>query len=92
MLQDFLLMADVQATQLIYLLVGLGLRKLRLMSDELRTGLSSLMVNLFLPCMILDSFSQPISPAQLRGAMGLFLVSLGMVVVAIGVGRLLFGR
>lgn len=92
MLQDFLLMADIQATQLIFILVGLGLRRLKLMSDELRNGLSSLMVNLFLPCMVLDSFAQDIGNDQLLGAMGLLGVAAGMCAVAIGVGKLLYGR
>lgn len=92
MLQDFLLMADIQATQLVFLLVGFGLRRLKLMSDELRGGLSSLMVNLFLPCMVLDSFAQDISREQLLGSLGLLGVSAGMCLAAVGVGKLLYGR
>lgn len=92
MLQSFLMMADLQATQLIYLLVGLVLRKIKLMPDALLNGLSSLMINLLLPCVILGSFLNGLTVQQLWNSLVLLGISSVLFFVAYVLGRIVFGR
>lgn len=92
MLRSFLLMADIQATQLVFLLAGVVLRRRDILSDGLRSGLSALMIQLFLPCMVLDSFHQDISHAELLGALALVGVSALLCGVSMGIGKLAFRR
>lgn len=73
------------------MVTGIVLRKIRILSDELVSGLTRLLLNLTMPCMILYSFSLPFSPAMLAGAVTVLIAStathLGLIIIGIVIYR-----
>lgn len=68
------------------MVTGIALRKIRILTDELVSGLTRLLLNLTMPCMILFSFSLPYSHAMLAGAAIVLIAS-----TAIHLGLILIG-
>lgn len=92
MAKHFLIMANIQAAQLVCLIIGFFLRKLKIITTPLRDGLSVLMLNLFLPCMTFGSFNQEVSSGQIVSAFLTVGVSAALCLFCLGLGKLLYGR
>ena len=91
-MENFRIMAGIQAAQLICLAVGFFLRRRKMISDALREGLSMLMLNLFLPCMTLHSFQQDLGKEEYIPAFLIAAISAGLCLLCMGLGKLLYGR
>lgn len=81
---QFFTMANVQATLFVYMAVGYVARKSGLISKQLRTGISDLLIYVLLPCMVFDSLNQDLSWQELKDgavilAMAFFLSFLAWV-------------
>ena len=70
------------------LLTGFAARKLRLIDDHITVGLSSLMIFLALPARILMSLQRPFEAELLDGAILVFVLSVVIQSVSIGLGFL----
>ena len=88
----FARMLSVQGTLFVYLAAGYGLRKLRMISNEARTGLSNLLLYVLLPCMIFDAFQGGLSLEQLVSGSMVLAMSFFILAVSWAAGRLLWRR
>ena len=85
-MEQFTRMLGVQGTLFIYMAAGYALRKLRMVSNEARTGISNLLLYVLLPCMIFDAFQGGVSLEQFYAGSKLLafaaaaLLSLGLTV------------
>ena len=68
-------MAELQATLFVYLAVGFLIRRLKLVTDETRSGITNLLLNVLVPCLVFESFSPDTTAAQIISAGELLLVS-----------------
>lgn len=91
-MEQFTRMLSVQGTLFIYMAAGYALRKLRMVSNEARTGISNLLLYVLLPCMIFDAFQGGVSLEQFYAGSKLLAVSFFLHAVAYAVGRLLWRR
>lgn len=75
------------------LVVGYLARRLRVFGEEMTKGLSSLLLKVALPALIIDSLQQSFTPELLKASGQIlviaFFVYLGSGVLAVGVGKLL---
>lgn len=83
-MEQFYAMVNVQATLFIYMAVGYLARKTNLITKELRSGISDLLVYVLLPCMVFNSLNQDMTVEELRTgavilAMAFFLSFLAWV-------------
>lgn len=65
-MEQFYAMVNVQATLFIYMAVGYMARKTNMITKELRSGISDLLVYVLLPCMVFNSLNQDITMEELR--------------------------
>lgn len=86
----FLTMARLQSLLLLYLLVGVYARKRSIITPVIRQGLVGFLVRVTLPCMVFESFRQEITAQQLISLCQLLLVSFGVCLFSIVLGKLLF--
>ncbi len=91
-MEKFFTMAEVQASLFIYLAVGYFLRKRKTVSDETRKGLSDLVLYVFLPCLVFESFNMDITSAQLVSASVFLLVSTLVCLFSFLLGKLIYLR
>ena len=91
-MESFWKMLNVQGTLFVYMAVGYGLRKLRMISDEARKGMSDLLIYVLLPCMIFASFQDGLSPETLRAGGRMLAVSCLISLLAWVLGKLLWRR
>lgn len=91
-MEQFTKMLNVQGTLFVYMAAGYSLRKLRMIPDEARTGISNLLLYVLLPCMIFDAFQGGISLEQL--ASGSMILAMSFFILAISwiAGKLLWRR
>ena len=71
------------------MLAGFILRKIRVITDEVNTGLSSILLKVALPCTIIMSMQREFSMEMLAEGGVVFLVALAMHFIAIPIGLLL---
>ncbi|MGB8602516.1 MAG: AEC family transporter, partial [Rhizomicrobium sp.] len=74
------------------MIIGVVLRKVRILTDELISGLTRLLLGLTMPCLILYSFNLPFSPAMLASAGAVLLYSFAIHFGLIFVGLLAYCR
>lgn len=91
-MEQFFTMAGVQATLFIYMAVGYGARKGNLITPQLRSGISDLMVYILLPCMVFDSFQQEMSLERLKTGAAILAVGFFLSFVAWVVGWLFWRK
>lgn len=72
------------------MIIGIVLRKIRILTDELVTGLTRLLLDLTMPCMILYSFSLPFSADMLRSAGAVLVYSFAIHLGLIAIGTLAY--
>lgn len=88
----FTKMLSVQGTLFVYIAAGYALRKVRMVTNEARTGMSNLLLYVLLPCMIFDAFQGGVSMEQFRAGSLLLAVSFFLHAVAWALGKLLWRR
>ena len=91
-MEQFYTMVGVQAVLFIYIAVGYVLRKKEILTKEVRSGLTILILNILLPCMIFNSFRQDISFDQLMSAAAILGVAFGLCIMAWFLGRILWHK
>lgn len=89
-MENFKLMATLQVSLFIYLAVGYYLRRKKMISDEARLGISDLLLNVLLPCMVFESFNMEITPEQLISASSILLISLLVCLVSYILGQFIY--
>jgi len=77
--------------QLIILIaVGVFVWRCGLVDEKFDKSLTSFLINVALPCMIIESFSAPYSPDELKNCAVLFLISIFYLALCFGIGQLVF--
>jgi len=71
------------------MLVGYILRKARVITDEVNTGLSAILLKVALPCTIMMSMQREFSMDMLRDGLLVFAVALAMHFITVGIGIVL---
>ncbi len=89
-MDKFFTMAEVQASLFIYLAVGYFLRRRKTVSDETRSGLSDLVLFVFLPCLVFESFNMDITSSQLVSASVFLIVSVLVCLFSFILGKLIY--
>ncbi|OPJ59399.1 AEC family transporter [Clostridium oryzae] len=74
----------------IMMLVGVGLRKTKIVTDEVEKGLSSILMNLTLPCMIIYSFNFSFSINMLKKAVLILFYSIGIHIFLIILSKIAY--
>lgn len=85
-------MVRIQSVLLLYLLVGVYVRKRNLIPASVQPYFSDFVINITMPCTILGSYLQIFGREQLLTASRIFLASTGICVLSIVLGKALFGR
>lgn len=87
-MEEFLIMAEVQATLFVYMLAGFYAEKKGIMNPTMRKGMSDFLVGILLPCMVFQSFNQEFSAEKLRIGGLMVLVAFALSFFALGVGKI----
>lgn len=72
------------------MMVGVILRKIKIITDEVNRGLSNILMNVALPCMILYSFNFKFSANMFKGAVMVFLYSALIHIALIILSKILY--
>lgn len=91
-MDDFFLMAQVQATLFVYMLVGYYAEKKGISTPTSRKGMTDLLVAILLPCMIFDSFSQEFSLELLKSGGMILCIAFGLSILALCLGKVCFNQ
>lgn len=91
-MNSFLKMVDVQTVLFLYMAVGFGCRKAGIFNDVTRDKLTDFVVFVTLPCMIFESFNMDFSLEALRQGAVALLIAVGMSLVALVLGKVLYNR
>lgn len=74
------------------MLVGLIVRKLGVVGSEARKDLTSLVINIVLPCNIITSFITGLSTDLIRECATVFLISVGIQAFSVIYGKILYSK
>lgn len=90
----FIQMLNLQFTLFLLILIGIILKRKGIISEAGRKTLSDLTVNIILPCNIIESFigETNISGSFFKNCAGAFLISLGIQLFSIFLGKYAFCR
>lgn len=91
-MEDFILMAEVQAMLFVYMLVGYYGEKKGILTGESRKGITDLLVAILLPCMIVDSFRMDFSMELLSAGGSILMVAVFLSFLALALGKVCFNR
>lgn len=72
------------------MMIGVVLRKLKIITDEVNKGFSSILMNLTLPCMIVYSFNFEFSVELLKNAVLILLYSIGIHIILIVLSKIAY--
>lgn len=89
-MNEFLKMVNIQAVLLVYLLIGFIVKRKKIINEETNKGLTELLVNVLMPCMIFESFNQVITNEQIRDALIIFIFSICISTFCIVLGGVLW--
>lgn len=59
----------------ILMIIGVFLKKIKIITNEISTGLSNILLNVALPCLIINSFNMNYSSKMMKNAYMVFLIS-----------------
>ena len=85
-------MIETQALMFLYMAAGVIIRKTGILKQEGRSSFVGLLINVTLPCMILHSFEQDVTPSELVTAAETLHISAGCCLVAFALGKLFWRR
>ncbi|MBQ2751329.1 MAG: AEC family transporter [Oscillospiraceae bacterium] len=91
-MQQFYMMVSIQATLFIYMAVGYGMSKGGMLSKQLRSGITDMMIYILLPCMVFESFNQQLTHQQLLEGAGIFVVAFAASALAWIVGIIVWRK
>lgn len=91
-MEDFFLMAEVQAMLFVYMLVGYYAEKKGILTPTSRKGITDLLVSILLPCMVFSSFNQEFTPELMKQGASMLLIAFCLSFIALGVGKICFNR
>lgn len=86
----FLQMLNLQLAMLILIVIGIILKKYKIIDVNAQKGLSNLLIYLILPCNIIVSFQGKITPDLIKNSFAAFFISLAVQIASIFLGKLLF--
>lgn len=79
------------SVQLIILIaVGILVWRLGMVDEKFDKSLTAFLLNIALPCMIIESFSAPFAPDELKNCVLLVLISIGYMALCFGIGQLVY--
>lgn len=81
-------MLNTQALMFIYVLVGVVMAKTKILKHEARSSFINLLLDITLPCMILNSFNVEADLEQLKAAGEILIISSGCFLIAWGTGKI----
>lgn len=91
-MEEFYIMAEVQATLFVYMLAGFYAEKRGIMTPTSRKGMTELLVEVLLPCMVFASFNQEFTSEKLQIGGLVLLVAFALSFLALGLGRVLWRK
>lgn len=91
-MDDFIVMAEVQAMLFVYMLVGYWGEKKEILTPTSRKGMTDLLVAILLPCMIFDSFSMEFSPDLFKAGTKILLVAFVLSFLSLFLGKVCFNK
>ncbi len=83
---------SLEMTMLLLILVGLGVKKFKIVGDQGKEILTDLVINLILPCNIIKSFLIEFDREILRNFLSVLIISTILQMGCILLGKLLYGR
>lgn len=83
---------SLEITMLLLILVGLGVKKFKIVGDQGKEILTDLVINLILPCNIIKSFLIEFDREILRNFLSVLIISTILQMGCILLGKLLYGR
>lgn len=86
------MMVKIQAVLLIYLLVGVYVRKKNIISDQSQQSFIDFLIRIALPCMVFESFNQELSAQQLWSASLILAASFAVSIFSLLLGKVLYVR
>lgn len=91
-LDQFFRMVNIQSVLPVYILVGVLVKKIKIVTAESQQSMIDLMINITLPCMVFNSFQPGLSLKELMTAFEIILVAMGIIAFSYAVGKLLFRK
>lgn len=91
-MEQFYTMAGVQASMFIYMAVGYISNKKGLLTKDFRASLTTLLINILLPCMVFDSFNNDIGKDQLLIGIVILLIAFSLSFMAWVLGFVLWRK
>lgn len=88
----FVLMAQANALLFLFLLLGVVIKRLGVVTDDGQKGILSLSLNVALPAMIFMSFDMPVTPELLRNGGLAILLGAIVKITMFFLGKLLWGK
>ncbi len=85
-------MAKIQAVLIVYLLVGVFVRKRGIISVQTRQELISLILRVLMPCMIFESFNQQLTVQQMIAVSLMLGISFAICLISYLLGKVLYNR
>lgn len=91
-MEQFFIMAEVQATLFVYMIVGFYAEWKGITTGTSRKGMTDFLVGILLPCMIFESFNQPFSLEKLKTGGLMLLVAFVLSFFALGLGKVIWKK
>jgi malate permease and related proteins len=84
--------AVINQVAILFLIMGIGViaRKKKILKDEVKKGVTDLILNISLPCMIISSFNQEFSVDMLFNAASILIFSIGTHIASYSIGKILY--
>jgi predicted permease len=84
--------AVINQVAILFLIMGVGVlaRKKKILSDEVKKGVTDLVLTIFLPCMIISSFNQEFSTDMLINGGLILILSVGIHLTSYFIGKILY--
>lgn len=84
--------AVINQVAMLFLIMGIGViaRKKKILKDEVKKGITELILNISLPCMIISSFNQKFSTNMLFNAGLILVISIGTHIASFSIGKILY--
>lgn len=77
----------ISAELMLMIAVGFAVWRLKIVDENFDASLTSLILDVSLPCMIIKSFDAPYSSQELKNCLILVALSLGILAVSFGIGQ-----
>ncbi len=89
---EFIKLLNIQASLLVYILVGIYVKKKAIITKENQQKYIDFVLRILMPCMIFNSFKQAITSEVVVRAGIIIAIALGIAILAIILGRILYRK